>query len=301
MHTHLYRRLSFSLILLLCITYPAYSDDFYTRLNGFFRNSLPEEGFLATPYGADDRFAPKTIWIQVPNASGKTWRGNKQKAWIPLSSGMAVYTETLVPLKRRPIAVKTQQLDDATKLALAAAVTGKTQAGDIGVNLSALKSKSVDVAINLNEVEVEYGYYLDFLNAQAVNQHILAAMTDLLQKTFNPMPPRRVITGALRVKGATVIVGGAGAASVNADVALKPWLEQLGFQWNASRQAFESLSTGPEWKYIAYQSLLTDPSGKISSGDDTPAPSDFSEPGETGNAVTRSLFVAAAPPPPPGP
>ncbi|MGK2856846.1 MAG: hypothetical protein ACSLFQ_06540 [Thermoanaerobaculia bacterium] len=130
----------------------------------------------------------------MPNAAGKSWRSAKTKAWIPFSSGSALYTDASVPLKRRSVALKTQELDTATTFALAATVGGTLQVGDVEAEIEALREKSVDITIDLGQVEIEYGYYADLLNAQIVNQHILSGMNDLLRNTFTAPLPRRVIT-----------------------------------------------------------------------------------------------------------
>lgn len=269
------------------------AEDFYKNLAAFFEKTFPGEGFVPTPYGADDRFAPRTIWIYVNNVNSKPWRKTQGKAWIAFSNGGSVYSESLVPLKHRPINTQTWSLDTKTKWSLAAALSGAAQGTTVNADLDALLSKNLGVEIDLGSVEVEYGFYFDFLQAQQINKTALSLMTTALVQRYGAdnLPDRRVIVGAIKVNGAKITVAPESSASLTADVSAA--LQKLGFQFSADRKAVKTLEVaGPQ--YIAYQALIADKTGQISTADAATNESEFAYPDENSGPALIALLSKPA-------
>lgn len=266
-----------------------YAEDFYKTLASFFTKTFPGEGFVPTPYGADDRFAPRTIWIYVNSSNTKPWRASQGKAWVAFSNGGSVYSENLVPLKRRPINTQLWSLDSKTKWSLAAALTGAAQGTTVKADLDAVLAKNVAVQIDLGTVEVEYGYYFDFLQAQQINKTALSLMTSALVQRYGAenLPERRVIIGAIKVTGAKISVSPESTASVTADVTAA--LEKLGFQFSADRKAVKTLEI-PGPAYIAYQALIADKTGQISTADADSSEAEFAYPDENSGPALITLL-----------
>lgn len=279
------------LLLLIATTSDVSADQFYSNLANFFQQTFPGEGFVPTPYGADDRFAPKTIWIYLPHVAGKPWKNNKEKAWVAFSNGRAIYPDAIVEVKRRPINTQTWKLEGKTKWALAAALNGQVTGTAVDADIDFVHSKNLTLDIDLGETEVEYGYYFDFLHAQVVNQQTLQAMSTLLSQRFGEgnIPDRRVVIAALRVRNANITAKPESSTSIGAEVVAA--LQRLGFSWNSEKKVAQSLKTD-QWRYIAYQALISDKAGRISSASETAGGQDFAYADENSNAALMKLLSA---------
>jgi len=278
-----------TIVIILSLAPTATAEDFYKNLASFFEKSFPGEGFVPTPYGADDRFAPRTIWIYVNNVNAKPWRNSQGKAWIAFSNGGSVYSDSLVPLKHRPINTQTWSLDAKTKWALTAALSGAAQGTTVNTDLDAVLAKNLSVDIDLGAVEVEYAYYFDFLQAQQINKTALSIMTAALVQRYgaDKIPDRRVIVGAIKVTGAKITVTPESNTSITAGVTAA--LQKLGFQFSADRKAVKTLEIAGS-QYIAYQSLIADKTGQISTADAGADESEFTYPDENSGLALIALL-----------
>lgn len=258
-------------------------ENLYKRMKKFFDENFTGEGFLPAPYGADDRFAPRTIWLLTENAQKKPWKTGKTKAWVAFSDGRAVYSDDLVPIRRREISTQAWDLDKDTKWSLTAALSGKLATEDAEAGLEAARAKELEVDIDLGSVEIEYAFYYDMLMAQAINGANLGIMNQILGDRFgDDIPDRRVILSAVRVKGGRVTVRSKTDVDLSAEAKgkLGEVLGNLGLSYEKDKNVFKSLAID-EWKYVGYQAMMADKAtGKISTATRETVQSDFASPGE---------------------
>lgn len=267
------------------------ADDVYDAMKRFLDQNFKGEGFLPTPYGADDRFAPKSVWVYLENAQAKGWKSATTKAWLVFSSGESLYPASTVPLRTRRVNTQRLSVDAQSKLALVVSLTGEADSNLTSAALKALAEKSVQAEIVWGDVEVEYCYYFDMLQAQSVNDAALKVMTKLLQDRFGgKAPERRVITAALRVRNAVVSLSSKSGVDLSADVSLSSVLTGLGFAVQGAKKSTAILELGPSWQYLGYQALVSDEAGKVSS---------LSSEGGTKDFTTRdeNLPLGTLPPP----
>jgi hypothetical protein len=267
--------LGLTLSTLLCSSGAAVADmaELHKELEDFFEINFPGEGFIATAYGADDRYAPKNIWIKLDHAQkAKGWR-RQQEAWFVFSNGRSVYTDELVPIQRKRINPQTWKFEKNAKWAFALALIGNLYGQEIDADLGTVFGSGLNVDIEFGEVEIEYGFYSDFLLAQKVRQYVVEAMNALLRERFAKVPERRVITAVIRVRGAVATVEETKNRNVNLGL-LSGILARLGFKWTQDKTALKSLKTG-DWKYVGYQALITREDTTISTAEETSKGSDY--------------------------
>jgi len=247
--------------------FPAYCGNL-EELNLYFKNSLPGEAFVATPYGADARFKPKTIWLYLDNFQASPQKPKRQHAWVAASSGEAIYDRILAPLHVSEVSMPMSSADQKTKYGVTAALAGTLSAVDIDAGVGAALSKGVELDVDLGLTEIEYVYYFDMLSAQIMNTTQLTSFNNVLKASYGrDIPVRRVITGALRSKGGSIVVKNTKNVDFSADAELTSFLSKLGFTYVRERNSFDKLVFN-EWRYIAYQSRYTDKDGKITGAAD---------------------------------
>ena len=257
------------LIALLCIALhiPTTADAesaYYESIREFLKENLPGEAFLPTPYGADSRYQPKSIWIYLRDYQNSSRRIRRTNAWVIASSGAAVFDG--VQTYSQPINLPVRESDKKRKLELAAALNGTVSGENFEAELDALLSSGADIDVDFGEVTIEYVNYFDLLMAQNRNQSVIEDLESLLTARYGQSsPPQRVITAALKVKDATFRVKSTDAAGFG--VGVRAFLSSLGFKFNAERNEFDVL-TFTDWRYIAYQAKYSDEFGLISSGED---------------------------------
>jgi hypothetical protein len=268
--TSLFRGVLCSLTFLAVFVNPGtlYAKDaYYKALVTFFAQNFPGEQFIPTAYGADDRYAPKTIWIEIEKAVKRIDKTSAKKAWFAFNSGRSIYPDSLVRTQSRPITASSWSLDKESKWAISAALSGNIENLDIGADFNALIASDLEIRMDIPQVEIEYVWYWDLLFAQAANEHLLTIMNDLLRARYGKgLPRRRVITAAIRVKDANITVRTANQQSVGANLKLSKMLNALGFSWNKSLKEYRQLKSS-DWKYLAFQAVLADETGKISSAE----------------------------------
>lgn len=258
-----------SIILMTVLASPTASAGNVDELNLYYKDALPGEAFEATPYGADSRFKPKTIWLYIDNFQASPNKPKRQKAWIAASSGESIYDDVSAPIHQTAVTLPVRLMGENVKYGITASLAGTLDAVDVEAGVSLAQSKGVDLEMNLGVTEIEYIYYIDMLMAQDQNTNALAALNRTLKLRFNrDAPVRRVVTAALRAKGGSISVRNTGNIDFSTDVALKSFLSKLGFTFNQERNTFDKL-TFDDWRYIAYQSLYTDKEGKVSSAGET--------------------------------
>ncbi len=240
------------------------SRDLYQEMSEYLLDNLRDEAFLPTPYGADSRFKPKTIWAYVDSAQqkGKFQFVRRQKAWMVASSGLAIYPDELVPLNYAPISLPTRDQDVGRMMALTAALGAKLLPKDVEAELSVARSKNLKFEITLPEAEIEYCYLEDLRAAEGFRAGALEGLRNRLKKN-DVDPPRRTITAAIRVKGARIAVNSDRSFDFSANAGVQALLSTLGFSWNSTTKNFDALDISG-WRYIAYQALLADGDGRIS-------------------------------------
>ena len=249
------------------------NDDYYTKIKDFLQENMKGEGFIPTPYGADTRFAPKSIWIYHNKIAKDKDRAQEIKAWVLLSSGRAIYTDDFSPVKKSKVKLPTDKTTLSNKLALTLSLTGNLPVASAELSTDFLKEKGIDIDINLGSSEIEYCEYFDMLLAQNANAHIVDQMNSILRMKFGKkIPPRRVIVSALRVKNASFNFKTKDNKIVNFDAGIDAdkvkivtnFAARLGLKWDKEKKVFRSLELD-DWKYIAFQAIFTDETGKISS------------------------------------
>lgn len=246
--------------------FAATNDD----LNVYYRSIFPGEAFIATPYGADSRFRPKTVWLYLDNFHGATDKQRKQGAWIAASSGEAIYDPVFAPIHTDAISLPVSAMDYKIKFGLTASLAGTVDAVDINAGIEMAKANGVEINIDPGTTEIEYVYYLDMLIAQDQNTNALGAFNATMERRFKrKIPKRRVITAALRTKNSTITVTNAKNLNLDANAELRAFLSKIGFTFNKEKNTFDKLSFS-DWRYIAYQSLYTDAEGQVSSDGQTP-------------------------------
>ncbi len=230
----------------------AVGDELYDALKNYFKQSFPGKAYTPTPFGADTRYAPKTIWVRVEAL--KDIEGVRTRpAWVPHSSGAMVYTGTLVPLLEEEIDLKVSEMDTQTRLALAASLN-KALGPVTAMNLGAEWSKDLEVDINLGKTMSVWGYYDDFLIAQDANPALLDAMNQRLRARYNKLPDTFTVVAAIKVDGATVSVKKKTGAGVSIGEGVISVLSKIGFSWNRDKAESSTLKISGN-KYIAFEAL----------------------------------------------
>lgn len=248
---------------------PAYGQT-VEELTKYYKSALPGEAFVPTPYGADARFKPKTIWLYLDNFQASPQKPKRQNAWVAASSGEAIFDSVYAPIHIEPVSLPVSSMDSLTKFGVTASLAGTLSAVDVQAGMNLAKSHGVDLDIDLGTTQVEYVYYLDMLTAQDVNTGAVAALNNVLKTRFGrDVPLRRVITAALRTRGASVSVKNTSSTDFSASADLTSFLSKLGFTFSKERNAFDKI-TFDDWRYIAYQSRYTDKDGKVSTALDAP-------------------------------
>lgn len=256
-------------IALLCAALlgPATADAesaYYESIREFLKENLPGEGFLPTPYGADSRYQPKSIWIYLRDYQNSSRRIRRQNAWVIASSGSGVYDG--VPTYSQPINLPVRESDRKRKLELAATLNGTVSGEEFEAELDAFLESGADIDVDFGEVTIEYVNYFDMLMAQNRNQSVLEDLESLLTARYGESsPPQRVITASLKVKDATFRVKSSDAAGFS--VGIKAFLSSLGFKLSSERNEYDVL-TFKDWRYVAYQAKYADEFGLISTGED---------------------------------
>lgn len=258
-----------SIILMTILASPTASAGIVDELNLYYKDALPGEAFVATPYGADSRFKPKTIWLYIDSFQASPNRPIRQNAWIAASSGESIYDAVSAPVHQSAITLPVRRMSENVKYGITASLAGTLDPVDVDAGVNLAQSKGVDLEVNLGVTEVEYVYYIDMLMAQDQNTNAVAALTRTLKLRFDRDPPvRRVVTAALRAKGGSISVRNTRNLDFSTEVALKAFLSKLGFTFNQERNTFDKL-TFDDWRYIAYQSVYTNKEGKVSSAGET--------------------------------
>lgn len=273
----------FSIVLaMVLISGPADAETVYKNLQKFLDENFTGEGFLPTPYGADDRFSPKTMWIRVGHAQNRPWKSGMQKAWIPLSDGRSIYPDDMVPLRIRDINTQSWTLGKDSKFALAAAIVGELESLDAELGLTAEMKRDMDIELSFGRVQIEYGFYWDYIQAQEVNAQLLGVMNQLLKSNFDGrIPDRRVITASLRVHDPVIVVKGTTGSSFGFSATVASILKKLGLEWDSEKEFYKSIRFDG-WRYIGYQAMIADrESGKISTANETVSPVEYSTPSES--------------------
>jgi citrate lyase gamma subunit len=267
------------------------ADSLYGDMKSFLDENFVGEGFIPVPYGADDRFSPKTVWILAENAQKKAWKTGTRKAWVAFSDGRGIYSDELAPTRIREISTQDWDLDVSTKWTLAAALSGNLAGDDAEAGIGFVRSQGVEIDVHLKRVEIEYVYYMDMLFSQEMNAANLGIMNRLLEQRFgDEIPKRRVILAALRVKDSDVTVKKESLLdlSAEANVKVQQVLADLGFSYAKEKDSDKSLSV-KGWRYIAYQAMIADPgTGKISTAPTADQGDMVASPGENWNEVTMA-------------
>jgi len=226
---------------------------------------MPGEAFIPTPYGADSRFRPKTIWVyldeyQAPNTS----RPKRTNAWVIASSGDLVYSGAKI--FSSPIDLPIRKATKNSKFALTAALTGKVEGVDYDAAIKLANDENVELQIDLGETEIEYVNYFDMLMAQNQNSSKLDQLNSLLkQRHGKDIPTRRVITAALKVNGAKIKAKSKNGNTISAKLSVI--LGSLGFEYNKESNEFDALEVNG-LRYIGYAARYTNEFGLISTGAD---------------------------------
>lgn len=236
----------------------------WDELSSYFKRSMPGEAFVPTPYGADSRFRPKSIWIYVDEFQAVPGKPKRQPAWIVASSGESIYDNIYAPIQTQPITLPTSGLSALTKYSLAASLSGTLNAAEFDAGVQLAQSKGIDLDINFGETEVQYVYYMDLLTAQDINNAQRARFKDALKRRFGrDIPISRVVTASLRARNATVQVKNTSNIDVTADASLAQFLSKLGFSFDRNRAVVDRVNFN-DWRYIAYQSRYTDDDVRVS-------------------------------------
>ena len=263
----------FIFIVIILLSQNAYAgSSYYKELKEYFKENFKGESFVPTPYGADKRFAPKSIWIYLDKFAIDKVGQRKVTGWAVLSSGKVIYTDDVVPVQRAEIQLPITKADIEKKVALSLALSGNIKIVNAKIDSKFLKENNVYIDINIGNSQIEFCYYLDMLLSQDLNEHILSQVNNRLNKIYKKPPKRKVVLSAIRVKDTKIKFVNKDGHEVDfsAEIGaakfkiLKDIGAKLGFEWDNTKKRFTTIELD-DWKYIAFQSIFTDPTGKISS------------------------------------
>ena len=247
-----------------------YAADYYGALKDYFKRTFRGEPIVPTPYGADARFAPKRMWIYTEDAINKVDGTGTRKGWIPLMDGRTIYNDQLVPLYSDPVTLPVSSEERHVKWGIALSLLGKL-GGDTGTaELGTDWDRGLEVSIDMGSAEVYQGDYYQFLLAQQLNRTLIDNMNNILLERFNnKMPDRRLIIGALRVKGAKISVSQTAKTTATLGGNVVSWLSKLGLSWDSQKKATDTL-TLDDWRYVGVTMLKMNESGLVGSTAEAP-------------------------------
>lgn len=252
-----------SVSLALCSSF-ANASGYYDSLKSYLADNMPGEAMLPTPYGADSRFRPKTIWVYLDEYQANPSKPKRQSAWVIAASGDSFYGD--VNVVSNPINLPTRNITKNKKFALTAAIAGTVSKEDFEAALELANSENVELSIDLGEVSIEYVNYFDMLLAQTDTsyQRKMDTLNSLLKQRYGgDTPRRRIITAALKVKGAKITANISESKSFSAK--LIALFSSIGFNYDNKTKSFDTMGFS-DWRYIAYAARYTNSYGLISTG-----------------------------------
>lgn len=235
-----------------------FPSELQKEVQAFLSENFPLQKFEATPFGADSRYEPKTMWAYLGNLARPGKPRSITKGWVAFSDGKGVYPENLAKLRCEPISVSSLKTTAQSKIALGAAISGTISAVPIDANTKADWGSSMVVDVDFGEVEIAYVYYFDMLVAQESRADVLQRMHSLLSKREGAPPPIKVVCSALRIRNAQISVRSTKTKDSSFSAKYGVVLGSLGFSWNGEKEAFQNIKY-TDWRYIAFESLEAKP------------------------------------------
>lgn len=234
------------------------------RLNGaslkdgiavMLKENFPDYNFIPTPFGADKRFAVKTVWVfhetfQRAGDSNRTTRG-----WAAFSDGGAIYPDTHVKVHRDPVTLTTINQSNSRRLSLAASILGTIQTLESSAEVKAALERQFSITVDIGNAEIEYAWYNDFLLSQEIYEANLNRVAEMLKRRFGSVPSVRVISTSLRVKDSKISIITSGEIDANLFGKVATYLSNLGFSYSKKMKSFDKLVIG-DWRYIGYEAII---------------------------------------------
>ena len=258
-------------------------QDLYKVLQTYISANLGK-GWVASPYGADVRFRPKTMFIYLDDLQKRFQGKGVEKGWVPFSSGLGIYPDEYVSVQTDKVTLSLANADSTTKWGFLASVQKVLATVGLDASLKADLTNHWDLKVEIEEAETQWVWQDEMRLAQETTRTSAERLTGVLRERYGKVPPVQVIVGALRVKGLSAVAENklAASAEVNADVA--KFFAKLGLSWNRERNRYESLKI-PDWQYIAFQAQ------RSKEGEITISSGDLTQPSAEEVYVPPSIYV----------
>lgn len=225
------------------------------------------KGFIPTPWGADERFAVKNLWVY-----GKVQRsdGSRSVESVWDLAGDGEYYFPSLPVKERSRSRCVATTDAAAKLGFAVSVKEGTTSSDraaLDAGLKALLERHNDLSVTTPSVSVHFVYGFDLDSSIIASKQRLNTALATRKELWGDSPTWRVVTAAIVVEPGTIRIKRSSGATLNL-AGQEATLGQAGFDLSSAGSGEIALEID-EPAYIAYIAKVKRGSVAASSAPDT--------------------------------